>query len=177
MTEYLCGKCHSVLSSGKVCTVCWFDNQPFIDCFVCKNQLTEGKCMTPTCPKDKDNHTDDAIRYTQPAVIDHEMLRKWYAEPTKDQYTLSREELLEKTTAIKNYDPVAKPSHYNQGEGIECIEYIKQVLGPDGFIAYCRGNMMKYNHRAMYKGNPTEDLAKAAQYLTWVNETLRDKHK
>jgi hypothetical protein len=36
---------------------------------------------------------------------------------------------------------------------------------------------MKYNHRAMYKGNPTEDLAKAAQYLTWVNETLRDKHK
>ena len=117
------------------------------DCFVCKNQLTEGKCMTPTCPK------------------------------YKDPYTLSREELLEKTTAIKNYDPVAKPSHYNQGEGIECIEYIKQVLGPDGFIAYCRGNMMKYNHRAMYKGNPTEDLAKAAQYLTWVNETLRDKHK
>jgi hypothetical protein len=116
-------------------------------CFVCKMPLTEWKCMTPTCPKNKYDHTDDSIRY--------------YGT----------------TPYIEGFDPVAKPSHYNQGEGIECIEYIKQVLGPDGFIAYCRGNMMKYNHRAMYKGNPTEDLAKAAQYLTWVNETLRDKHK
>jgi hypothetical protein len=116
------------LLQGEAMMEDWTEYAPK-ECFVCKNQLTEGKCMTPTCPKSK------------------------------------------------AYDPVAKPSHYNQGEGIECIEYIKQVLGPDGFIAYCRGNMMKYNHRAMYKGNPTEDLAKAAQYLTWVNETLRDKHK
>jgi hypothetical protein len=67
MTDYMCGKCHSVLTSGKVCTVCCFDNQPFIDCFVCKNQLTEGKCMTPTCPKNKDNHTfkgSDGAIYT-----------------------------------------------------------------------------------------------------------------
>jgi hypothetical protein len=162
------------------------------ECFVCKMPLVKWKCMTPTCPKDKDNHTErdkdeewlkemmrhtDPARYTQPAVIDHEMLRKWHAEPTKDPYTLSLEESIKNMNPLKTYDPVAKPSHYNQGEGIECIEYIKQVLGPDGFIAYCRGNMMKYNHRAMYKGNPTEDLAKAAQYLTWVNETLRDKHK
>jgi hypothetical protein len=48
------------------------------DCFVCKMPLIEWKCMTPTCPK------------------------------YKDPYTLSREELLEKTTAIKNYDP-SKP--------------------------------------------------------------------
>jgi hypothetical protein len=74
-------------------------------CIVCKTLGTESKCIAPDCLKNKDNHTDDAIRYTQPAVIDHEMLRKWYAEPTKDPYTLSREELLEKTTAIKNYDP------------------------------------------------------------------------
>lgn len=33
------------------------------------------------------------------------------------------------------------------------------------------------NHRAMYKGNPTEDLAKAEQYLKWVNETLKEIHK
>jgi hypothetical protein len=85
------------------------------------------------------------------------------------------DEQLRKENPLRMYDPVAKPSHYNQGDGIECIEYIKQVLGPDGFVAYCRGNMMKYNHRAMYKGNPAEDLAKAAQYLNWVNETLSGK--
>ena len=75
------------------------------------------------------------------------------------------------------HDPVSKPSHYNLNGGIECILYIKQVLGADGFVAYCRGNVMKYNHRAMYKGNPTEDLAKAQQYLEWANDTLKEKHK
>ncbi len=70
-----------------------------------------------------------------------------------------------------------KPFHYNNTEGIECIDYIKQVLGPHGFVAYCRGNVMKYNHRAMYKGNPTEDMAKAEQYLKWANETLKEIYK
>ena len=75
------------------------------------------------------------------------------------------------------FNDVDKPFHYNHSGGIECIEYIKQVLGKDGFIAYCRGNVMKYNHRAFYKGNPTEDIAKAEQYLKWANETLKEIHK
>ena len=47
------------------------------------------------------------------------------------------------------YDPVDRPAHYNQG-GIECIDYIRQVLGLEGFIAYCHGNMIKYQHRYRY---------------------------
>jgi hypothetical protein len=74
----------------------------------------------------------------------------------------------------KEFNPVSKPSHYNLSGGIECIEYIKQVLGPDGFIAYCRGNSMKYQHRAMYKGKPLEDLEKAHQYSAWAIETLME---
>jgi len=76
-----------------------------------------------------------------------------------------------------SYDPVAKPFHYNHADGIECIAYIKQVLGKEGFVAYCRGNVMKYNHRAFYKGNPTEDMAKAEQYLKLANETLKETYK
>ena len=45
-----------------------------------------------------------------------------------------------------NYDSVNKPAHYNLTDGIECIDYIKQVLGLHGFVAYCRGNVIKYNH-------------------------------
>ncbi|CAG0898745.1 unnamed protein product, partial [Cyprideis torosa] len=52
---------------------------------------------------------------------------------------------------IDTFDAVSKPSHYNHGDGIECIDYIRQVLGKEGFIAYCRGNQIKYQHRAMYK--------------------------
>lgn len=69
------------------------------------------------------------------------------------------------------YDAVHKPPHYNFGT-IECIEYIHQVLGDDGFIAYCRGNAMKYQHRVGYKGNPAEDIAKATWYLTRASSVL-----
>jgi hypothetical protein len=62
------------------------------------------------------------------------------------------------------HDPVNKPAHYNTG-GIECIDYIRQVLGEEGFKAYCLGNTMKYLHRHEYKGKPQEDLKKAAYYL------------
>ena len=53
-----------------------------------------------------------------------------------------------------SYDAVNKPAHYNLGGGVECIDYIKQVLTLDGFISYCQGNMIKYQHRHGYKGNP-----------------------
>jgi len=81
------------------------------------------------------------------------------------------------TDTIGSFNDVTKPFHYNREGGIECIEYIKQVLGLDGFVAYCRGNVIKYNHRAMYKGNPTQDMAKAQQYLEWANEALAEIHK
>ena len=74
------------------------------------------------------------------------------------------------------YDPVEKPAHYNQGN-IECIDYIRQVLGLDGFIAYFKGNVTKYNHRASYKGNPLEDTKKARWYLDKMIEAQSEKYK
>ena len=75
-----------------------------------------------------------------------------------------------------NFNPVSKPLHYNTGE-IECIDYIRQVLGLDGFIAYCKGNVTKYNHRASYKGNPLEDTKKARWYLDKMIEAQSEKYK
>jgi hypothetical protein len=74
------------------------------------------------------------------------------------------------------YDPVEKPAHYNLG-GVECIDYIEQVLGLDGFIAYCHGNMLKYQHRYRYKNKPVEDMQKAEWYLRKMNEALGRKYK
>jgi|TARA_R110000787_G_C13262466_1_gene430653 hypothetical protein len=76
-----------------------------------------------------------------------------------------------------NFDPVGKPAHYNLGGGVECIDYIKQVLGLDGFISYCHGNMIKYQHRHRYKSNPVEDMEKAQWYLNKMLETMKEKHK
>jgi hypothetical protein len=68
---------------------------------------------------------------------------------------------------------VEAPAHYNEG-GIECIDYIRQQLGKEGFIAYCEGNVIKYHHRYKYKGG-VEDLKKARKYQEWMMEALEAK--
>ncbi|HWG89129.1 MAG TPA: DUF3310 domain-containing protein [Candidatus Acidoferrales bacterium] len=63
-------------------------------------------------------------------------------------------------------DAVESPQHYTQGY-IESIYAIKQILGNEGFKAFCMGNFLKYKQRADYK-NGEEDLKKAAIYLDWA---------
>ena len=59
---------------------------------------------------------------------------------------------------------VEKPSHYVPEEGVECIDYLRQVLTPQEFLGYCRGNVINYQHRANLKGTPEIDLKKSANY-------------
>jgi hypothetical protein len=72
-------------------------------------------------------------------------------------------------------DIVDSPAHYNNG-GIECIDYIRQQLGEEGYIAYCEGNMIKYQHRYKYKGG-VEDLEKSCKYQEWLIEALKKKEE
>ncbi len=65
-------------------------------------------------------------------------------------------------------DMVNSPDHYNQGD-IECIDCIEAALGEEGFIAYCRGNAIKYNWRAGHKLDSVEDLKKAAWYSSMAS--------
>ena len=69
-------------------------------------------------------------------------------------------------------DPVTKPVHYNQA-GIECIDALRATLGPKGFQAYCKGNVMKYLWRYEYK-NGMEDLKKAEVYLGWMIQSIEE---
>lgn len=65
---------------------------------------------------------------------------------------------------------VLHPQHYC-GK-IETIDFIKDKLG-DEFTPYCLGNVMKYISRYDKKGNPLEDLEKAAVYLGWAIEAMK----
>ena len=94
-----------------------------------------------------------------------------------DMSTFFEDTSIEGLTIRGDYDPVNKPAHYNLSGGIECIDYIKQVLTLDGFIAYCQGNMIKYQHRHGYKGNPVQDMEKAQWYLDKMIEAMKEKHK
>lgn len=67
-------------------------------------------------------------------------------------------------------DNVSSPSHYQQGY-IESIYAIHQVLGDEGFKAFCIGNYLKYKMRHAHK-NGEEDLKKAEVYLGWATNGL-----
>ena len=72
------------------------------------------------------------------------------------------------------FDPVNKPSHYASGS-VECIDAIRVALGDAGFIAYCRGNAMKYTWRAGAKELTAQDLRKGAWYLERAALALEGK--
>lgn len=65
-------------------------------------------------------------------------------------------------------EAVNSPSHYTTG-GIETIDFIRAKLGPEGFRAYCLGNVLKYVSRWESK-NGEEDLKKALKYMEWACE-------
>ena len=74
-------------------------------------------------------------------------------------------------------DMVHCPPHYTNGNGIECIDYIRQVLGEEGFVHFCHGNFIKYQHRYKYKGKPVQDIEKAMFYLERMLKSLKGLHE
>ena len=71
------------------------------------------------------------------------------------------------TTPAVEPDMVNHPPHYQSDNGIECIDAIRAALGREGFIAYCRGNAIKYLWRD--KVNNVEDRNKATWYINRAN--------
>lgn len=63
------------------------------------------------------------------------------------------------------------PVRYS-AHGRETIDRIRDELGDDGFVAYCRGAAMKYEDRAGLKGDAEEDRKKARWYRAMVGHVL-----
>lgn len=76
-------------------------------------------------------------------------------------------------TKMKDHDPVNHPSHYTQG-GIECIDAIESALGREGFIAFLRGQVIKYQWRLGRKDAALQDAEKANWYGQKLAEVLAD---
>ena len=74
---------------------------------------------------------------------------------------------MQKLAAEEYPEKVRRPAHYNQGE-IECCDALRSALGDDGFIDYCKGNVMKYVWRAGHKESEDEDLLKSLWYLKMI---------
>ena len=61
-------------------------------------------------------------------------------------------------------DPVNHPKHYTNGK-VECIDWIEEMLSPEEFRGYLKGNALKYLWRYKDKGHPETDLGKARWYI------------
>lgn len=83
-----------------------------------------------------------------------------------------------RSSDIKTDNAVEHPSHYTNGR-FETIEMIEEVTKgySDGFVAHCVGTSVKYNSRAPFKGNLTEDLKKSRAYLTFAIDHIEGKTK
>ena len=76
-------------------------------------------------------------------------------------------------TDERRADMVNHPPHYT-ADGIECIDAIRAALGRDAFVAYCRGNAIKYLWRASLKGAAEQDARKAVWYATKAADVLAE---
>ena len=68
-------------------------------------------------------------------------------------------------------DNVNHPIHYNTGK-IESIDYIEDVLTPEEYRGFIKGNIIKYISREKHK-NGDEDLKKAKWYLDRLIDKLK----
>lgn len=74
----------------------------------------------------------------------------------------------------KPFDPVSRPAHYaDTVNGVECIDAIAAALGPSGFIAFLRGQVLKYSWRCGKKDDASQDARKALWYQQKLCDVLK----
>ena len=67
-------------------------------------------------------------------------------------------------TIMYDNDEVDHPDHYNRS-GIETITIIEMLLTEEEYRGFLKGNILKHQARAPYKGNAEQDYAKAKWYF------------
>ena len=108
------------------------------------------------------------------ALVLHSKLVDAGVDPKSDEYyqkidegmskfestlTVSERKIAKKLGLDPDHDPVNHPLHYRTG-GVETIDFIEAKD-----LNYRLGNVVKYVSRAGRKGDPLQDLEKAAWYL------------
>lgn len=72
-----------------------------------------------------------------------------------------------------SYDVVSRPKHYNRAGGMESIDEMVLVFGPEAVKNFCLCNVWKYRYRAADK-NGEEDLRKSDWYMNKYKELCED---
>lgn len=79
------------------------------------------------------------------------------------------------TEHISNPEGSAKTSSHYQVASKQPIEIMQEVMSPEAFQGFCRGNVIKYTLRLGHKNEPLKEAAKIEQYAKWLRESLEGK--
>lgn len=89
----------------------------------------------------------------------------------RDDIQSEKKAKYEKDMVNYEKDMVNHPSHYLTETGLETFEIIEAILGKEGAIYNCWGNVIKYISRWKKKGG-LEDLKKAQWYISKMIELI-----
>ena len=67
-------------------------------------------------------------------------------------------------------DNVNHPFYYKQDNRRECIDEIHEMLGDEGTICFCLGNVHKYLYRLNDKGAALNNALKAEWYANYAHK-------
>ena len=99
------------------------------------------------------------------------------AVPASTPYSREEKEIEKEMKQFIYTDEIHHPDHYTW-KGVECKDVIEtMVTGLSGIEAYYMGNIIKYLYRYPKKGTLETDLAKAAQYMAFLNEYFEKKEE
>lgn len=99
------------------------------------------------------------------------------AVPASTPYSREEKEIEKEMKQFIYSDEIHHPDHYTW-KGVECKDVIEtMVTGLSGIEAYYMGNIIKYLYRYPKKGTLETDLAKAAQYMTFLKEYFEKKEE
>ena len=65
-------------------------------------------------------------------------------------------------------------THYQVGTK-QPIEIMQEIMTPEEFQGFCRGNVIKYSLRLGHKDAPVKEAAKIEQYSKWLRMSLEGK--
>ena len=99
------------------------------------------------------------------------------AVPASTPYSREEKEIEKEMRNFMYADEIHHPDHYTW-KGVECKDVIETMTrGLSGIEAYYMGNIIKYLYRYPKKGTLETDLAKAAQYMAFLNEHFEKKEE
>ena len=159
----------------KLCTLLQVDNKA-----IAKGAEYELKRISEA-PEQKPYASPENLKATTTLYVKSPLSAEEFEKQLKGLLPkqIALEPLPKKDRAIKmpessKPDNVNHPKHYCKG-GVESIDFVKAAVSNlSGFEAVCVANIIKYMWRYKEK-NGLEDVMKAAKYLEWLQEEVKNE--